>query len=295
MAAADSDPTDRALAVLRLEIDAIDTAIHDLLMSRAEIVDRVAAAKGRGGARGPAPLFRGGREASILRRLASRNRKPLPIDTVFGVWREIIAGLTRIQGDFGIVAYAPAGNGRCLDLARAHFGSRGSLLKTTSIAAALTALKKGRAQLAVLPLPGAESKAEHGWWRRLGGRDGLQILARLPLLAGSGRAADGVIVGRQAFDASSDDRGYIAIESQAKIALARLRAALTKTGLSLVGIAARAEEKLARGRVVQYQLVEIGTWAAPDDARLRNLAAALGDVRVRSLGGYAQPLAMKRK
>src|SRR5262249_28214418 len=109
MAAADIDPAARALAVLRLEIDAIDTAIHDLLIGRAEIVDRVAAVKGRGGASRPAPLFRGGREASILRRLAARNRKPLPLDTVFGVWREIITGLTRIQGDFGILAYAPTG------------------------------------------------------------------------------------------------------------------------------------------------------------------------------------------
>ena len=293
MAASDSDPAARALAVLRLEIDAIDNAIHDLLIGRAEIVDRVATAKGRGGAGRPAPLFRGGREASILRRLAARNRKPLPMDTVFGVWREIIAGLTRIQGDFGILAYAPAGNDRCLDLARAHFGSRGSLQKSASIAAALAALKKGRVQLAVLPLPGEEPRTERGWWRQLGGRDGLQILARLPFLAG--RAAEGVIVGRQAFDASGDDRGYIAIGSKAKIAPARLRAALAKAGLPPVGVPARIEEKLARGRVVQYLLVEIGTWAAPDDARLRSLAAALGGAQVRSLGGYARPLAAKRK
>jgi|GEM_PF-440381 len=299
MAAAETDPAaERALAILRLEIDAIDNAIHDLLIGRAEIVDRVAAAKGRSGARHPAPLFRGGREASILRRLAARNRKPLPLEVVVDVWRQIIAALTRIQGDFGIIAYAPAGSGRCLDLAREHFGCRGSLQKAPSIASALTALEKGRAQLAVLPAPGDEPEAEEGWWRGLGGGPGLRrpasplhILARLPFLGGPANEADGVVVGRQAFDPSADDRGYIAIETEEPVSRARLKGAFEKAGLLPVGFPAKAEERLARGRSVQYQLVETALWVAADDPRLRSLAAALGGAGVRSLGGYARMLA----
>jgi chorismate mutase / prephenate dehydratase len=282
-----------ALALLRLEIDAIDNAIHDLLMNRAEIVDRVATAKGTG-TRKAAPLFRAGREASILRRLVARNRAPLPTDTVIGVWREIITSLTRFQGDFVIAAYAPEGVARYAELAGGHFGCREPLLKAPSIAAALAAVAKGRAQLAVLPLPGAEPRAERGWWRRLGGAGSLTLLARLPF-AGSSRAPDAVIVGRQAFDASGDDRGYVLVETRSAIGRARLQAALKAAGLTATGFPAAIEEKVARGGKLQYQLVETSQWVAANDPRLHGLATALGGATVRSLGGYARPLVSKRK
>ncbi|MBM3536502.1 MAG: chorismate mutase [Alphaproteobacteria bacterium] len=298
MAADKSDPAvDRALAVLRLEIDAIDNAMHDLLMSRAEIVDRVAAAKGRGGSRNGAPLFRAGREASILRRLIARNRGPLPVEALVGVWREIISSLTRLQGKFVITVFASDAISRYLDLARGHFGSRGPLQKAATIASALTALEKGRAQLAVLPVPGDEPDAQVGWWRGLGGghglrrpASGLHILARLPFLAGSRREVDAVVVGRQTFDPSADDRGYIAIETEKKISRSRMRAAMKAAGLSPLGFPTQAAEKPARGRVLQYQLVETSDWSAAGDPRLSRLSAVLDGAGVRSLGGYARPL-----
>jgi chorismate mutase-like protein len=298
MAADESDPAaDRALAILRLEIDAIDNAMHDLLMSRAEIVDRVAAAKGRGGSRNAAPLFRAGREASIVRRLIARNRGPLPVEALVGVWREIIASLTRLQGEFVVTAFAPDEPSRYLDLAREHFGARGPLQKAATIASALTALEKGRAQLAVLPVPGDEPDAQGGWWRGLGGghglrrpASGLHILARLPFLAGPRREADAVVVGLQSFDPSTDDRGYLAIETETEISRSRMRTALEAAGLSPLAFPAQAEEKLARGRALQYQLVETPAWIPPNDLRMLRLAGALGGAGVRSLGGYAQPL-----
>ena len=50
------------LAALRAELDGIDDGLHDLLMRRAAVVERV------GALRGKVPL-RAGREAAILRRL----------------------------------------------------------------------------------------------------------------------------------------------------------------------------------------------------------------------------------
>jgi hypothetical protein len=118
----------------------------------------------------------------------------------------------------------------------------------------------------------------------------LHILARLPFMAGAAREADGIIVGRQAFDPSADDRGYITVETENEISRARIRTALEANDLAPISFPAMAEEKVARGRVVQYQLVETAAWVAADDLRLRRLAAALGGAGVRSLGGYAQPL-----
>jgi len=60
------------LQSLRREIDAIDDAIHDLLMQRARVVGGVLAAKGKGGA-----VFQPAREADILLRLAARHRGAL--------------------------------------------------------------------------------------------------------------------------------------------------------------------------------------------------------------------------
>lgn len=281
---ADIDPSaERALAFLRLEIDAIDNALHDLLMSRAQVVNRVAMAKGTG-TRKAAPLFRAGREAQILRRLIARTRAPLPVDTVVGVWREIITSLTRLQGAFVIAAFAPSGVSRYTELGGGHFGCREPLLSMPTISAALNAVAKGRAQLAVLPLPGAEPKAERGWWRRLGGAGGLTLLARLPF-ADNSRGPGAVIVGRQGFDPSGDDAGYILIEGRKAVSL--------KSALKAVGLAA-VKETVARAGKTQYQLVEIREWLGPDDARLHRLAEALG-AKVRSLGGYARPLVSKRK
>ncbi len=299
MAIEDSEnTTERALAALRREIDAIDESIHDLLAKRAAVVDRVAAAKGRSGQRGAAPLFRAGREASIVRRLVGRTRAPLSAETVVAVWREIISSFTRSQGPFTVVAYAPAESSRYADLAREHFGYRAPIQLEARIASTLAALEKGRAQVAVVPLPGDEAGADSGWWRGLGnglaGRSGdLQILARLPILGRrSSSGAHAAVVGRQPFDPSDDDRGYVLVETETSISRARLRAAFESARLQVVDFPATAEEKVARGRAVQYQLVELAAWVPGDDPRLGRLAAVLGGgVQIRSLGGYAQPIA----
>jgi chorismate mutase / prephenate dehydratase len=298
MAADDSDlATDRTLAALRREIDSIDEAIHDLLARRAAVVDRVAATKGRAGQRGGAPLFRAGREASIVRRLVGRTRPPLSAETVVAVWREIISAFTRSQGPFMVVAYAPADSSRYADLARAHFGYRAPIQLETTVASTLAALERGRAQVAVVPLPGDEVGRDGGWWRGLGSgaaaKSGdLQILARLPILGSrSTSGAHAVVVGRQPFDPSDDDRGYILVETETHISRARLRTALEAARLQAVDFPAATEEKVTRGRAAQYQLVELTSWVPGDDPRLRRLASALGDgARARSLGGYAQPI-----
>ncbi|MEN9499161.1 MAG: hypothetical protein RIS83_980, partial [Pseudomonadota bacterium] len=62
---------DPALQALRAEIDALDDAMHDLLMRRAAVVARMAASRAKTG--GGSPL-RPGREAAVLRRLLGRHQ-----------------------------------------------------------------------------------------------------------------------------------------------------------------------------------------------------------------------------
>ena len=80
-------PTAEDLARLRAEIDALDDAMHDLLMRRAAVVARMA----RSGIKSATGSFRPGREALIMRRLIGRHRGPLPAAAVLRVWREVIA------------------------------------------------------------------------------------------------------------------------------------------------------------------------------------------------------------
>jgi chorismate mutase len=65
------DSESRGLTALRAELDGIDDALHDLLMRRAGVVERVARAGKRG-------ALRPGREAVIIRRLLGRHHGGLP-------------------------------------------------------------------------------------------------------------------------------------------------------------------------------------------------------------------------
>ncbi|WP_042704124.1 chorismate mutase, partial [Azospirillum sp. B506] len=109
---------------LRREIDQIDDAIHDLLMRRAAVVERIGAAKGNGAAEaGAQPVFlRPAREATILRRLMARHAGTFPAQVVVRIWREMITAFTRMQGPFAVAVYAPEDRRGFWDVARDHFG-----------------------------------------------------------------------------------------------------------------------------------------------------------------------------
>ena len=66
---------------LRRQIDEIDRMLHDLLIRRSEVVERIGALKGSERSNGVVYL-RPGREAVVLRRLIERHRGPLPKATL---------------------------------------------------------------------------------------------------------------------------------------------------------------------------------------------------------------------
>jgi chorismate mutase-like protein len=80
-----------ALSELRQEIDRIDETMHRLLMERGEIIDRLIAVKK---SQETGSAFRPVREAEMMRRLVERHKGLLPLDTVEGIWRVIIATFT---------------------------------------------------------------------------------------------------------------------------------------------------------------------------------------------------------
>ncbi|MFC7690305.1 chorismate mutase [Paeniroseomonas aquatica] len=169
-----SDP----LAQARAEIDALDDALHDLVMRRAAVVARLAASRAKAGS--PSPL-RPGREAMILRRLLARHAGPLPPVALVRLWRELLASSSAQQGGFTVAVHG-RGPER---LAREHFGSLTPLEILPSAARALAAVAGGEAQVAVLPLPEEGEAPEAAWWLGLDSPR-LQVIARLPFLAAGG-------------------------------------------------------------------------------------------------------------
>src|SRR5260370_730257 len=107
------------LADLRTEIDRIDSAMHELLIDRGRIIDRLIEIKAR---QGGGSAFRPAREASMMRSLAERHRGLLPLDTVESIWRIIISTFTYVQAPYSVHVDVSCGDAAMRDSARFHFG-----------------------------------------------------------------------------------------------------------------------------------------------------------------------------
>jgi len=111
----DSKPHPDALEALRAEINSLDDALHDLLMRRSEVVQRLSASQ----TKAPGTVLRPGREAAILRRLLARHAGPLPRPALVRLWRELFASSVAQQGNVSVALPTDPAWAR---LAAEHFG-----------------------------------------------------------------------------------------------------------------------------------------------------------------------------
>lgn len=170
------------LAALRAKIDAVDESIHALLMQRAGVIDELIAVKGAGERRGAA--FRPGREAAMMNVLAKRHAGSIPLTMIVHIWREIIATFTFLQAPYRV--HVGGDDPSLRDCARFQFGFSVPLHTHENAAAALDTVQAEGDALAVVSL--ADTAGQTPWWERLGDKEGLFVMARLPDLSGSARA-----------------------------------------------------------------------------------------------------------
>ena len=284
MASADNPIDD-----LRRQIDGIDDALHDLLMQRAEIAERIGKLKVEGGASTSPVFLRPGREAAILRRLVARHHGSLPRAFVVRLWRELIAALLRLQGPFAVAVQGPGQGPGCWELARDHFGGLTPIVAHESGWQVLRAVIDGDAQVGVLPLP--QPDAADPWWRHLLNRDPKmpRIVARLPFAGTTARGSSGqaLAVARAPQEATGKDRSIVAIETPPQTSVSGLGAALKAAGLEPTASQVWRDPKPGNGWL---HFVELDGFLAADDARLAALVKAGDPVRqLWSLGGYALP------
>ncbi|WP_029006972.1 chorismate mutase [Azospirillum halopraeferens] len=280
-------PSNDTLEELRREIDQIDDSIHDLLMRRALVVERVGVAKGR-----DQTYLRPGREAVILRRLAARHTGSFPLPVLVRMWREMITALTRLQGPFAVAVYAPEDRRGFWDVARDHFGSAVPMTAVNTPVAAVRAVGEGTATVGVVPYP-AEDDSDP-WWRFLANGDARtpRVVARLPF-GGRGNARgedrDALVIAHVPHEPTGDDRTLLSIELGQDLSRGRLKDALEACGLPPTGFCTWHARDTGNPSL---HLVEIADYIDQQDPRPRAVVDRLADmpVRINTLGGYAVPL-----
>ena len=170
-----------SLAELRAEIDRIDGEMHELLIERGGIIDRLIAVKAR---QGGGSAFRPGREADMMRIIAARHRGRLPLDTVESIWRVIISTFTFVQSPYAVHADMSRGDAAMRDSARFHFGFTVPLVSHASpretIAAVAASARPDGGDLGMLRA--SWRKGETRWWESLAGEGAPKIIARLPFV-----------------------------------------------------------------------------------------------------------------
>jgi chorismate mutase / prephenate dehydratase len=269
------------LATLRADLDRIDDQLHDLLMQRAQVVERVA----RSGKRG---TYRPGREASIIRRLLRRHTGRLPAQALVRIWRELLAGTTAMQGPFTVaVCDLDAGAGFAQS-AREHFGALTPLRVHRSPAQTIAEVKSGGVAVGVLPYPSDTETPRDAWWTALLQKDEprIHVVARLPFWTRRPEGASTVqslVIAAIAPDASERDRSLLGLELDRDVSRARLTQALTAAGLPPCSMILRQDQ----GAPVARALVEVDGHLTDADPRLTEVASVLRPPVV--LGAYAIP------
>src|SRR6478736_642675 len=178
MATDNPAPSDTpSLGDLRRDIDRIDGAMHDLLMERGRIIDRLISVKQT---QESGSAFRPAREADMMRRLVDRHRGILPLDTVESIWRVIIATFTYVQAPFSVHADLSAGDAAMRDSARFHFGFTVPFVPHMGAAGVVAAVSASKGDLGLVPAFATASGS--AWWNALEFESAPKIIARLPFV-----------------------------------------------------------------------------------------------------------------
>ncbi len=278
-----------SLESLRHDIDAIDDQLHDLLMRRTEVAERIGALKNQT----ESDVFiRPAREADIMRRLIRRHRGRFPASVVVRLWREMMAATSRLQGPFTVAVHAPEKSVGYWDLARDHYGSSTHMTLHRLAKRVVRAVVDGTATVGVLPFP--EDDDEDPWWPGLiaTGERMPRVIAQLPFIDNDDRRFDplsALAIAQTDQGKTGNDVSLVAVEANAEISRASLKQAFVSANFPANDIAVWRESDTAEAR---FHLIEVADYVAPDDPRLDAVAADTGDqiIRIIGLGGYAVPL-----
>lgn len=272
---------------IRQDIDSVDQQLHALLIKRAALALEIGVAKRKAGAQ----MIRPDREAVKLREILGRHYGAFPRVSLMRIWREIISASSLLQTEMKVAIAAPAKNAQeCWDMARDYFGS---VIPVQGVANPLTAIsmvREGEANFAVLPWP--EDGAENPWWGYLDSLDPEQILrvmARLPY--GETEESAGhpehraLVIAKISFQPSDDDHSFLILDLDETVSRARVVDKAKLVGMNAISIYSR-RPRMPQDR--SLHLVEVDSYVPADDPRLKELLDHLENPegKCTALGGY---------
>ena len=266
-------PPHETLSDLRVEIDRIDASMHELLIERGAIIDRIIAAKARAGG---GSAFRPEREASMMRHLLERHRGELPLDTVESIWRVIISTFTFVQAAYSVHADRSGGDAEIRDVARFHFGFTVPLVTHDGATGVIAAVEAATGDLGLLRLDAGASAGS--WWRRLVPAEAPKIIARLPFVERPDHPAGMPIFVVARPSAASAAREIVIYAVSVDRWRPELAEAVVAQGGEVIGEAA---DDVGLGLLI----------AMPGDVEVetlsRHLMKAGGDIRLAEVGSHA--------
>jgi chorismate mutase len=275
-----------SLETVRQEIDAIDVALHELIIRRTALVEQVRRIK-----RDWPVKIQPSREAEIVYGLLARHQGHFPRRELIAIWRLLITATLSFEGPFSIAVLMADGAGGTWDVARDHFGPYTPISRHGSVRAVIEAVRRQEATVGVLPLPSQDDTDP--WWRHLltSHTDAPKIIARLPF-AGPSNARDGsleaLVICPVAVAATGRDRTLLGADSEGELTAGQFAQALRQAELAPTFLASWRETD-APYAFVFY--AEVAGFVGAEDPRLEAVRERCGAAlnRLIWLGGYAEP------
>jgi chorismate mutase/prephenate dehydratase len=152
---------EKALRVLRDQIDSIDQQIQTLLNQRAECAQKVAEVKESYEGKQDAVFYRPEREAQVLRRVMDRNPGPLPAKEVAWLFREIMSICLSLEKPMRVAFLGPEGT-FTQQAAVKHFGHSVHQAPMASLDQVFREVESGQAAYGIVPIENStEGMATH--------------------------------------------------------------------------------------------------------------------------------------
>jgi chorismate mutase / prephenate dehydratase len=136
-----------ALARLREQIDAVDRVLLAELNRRAALVEAV----GRLKAGRRDLVYRAARERDLVEALLRENPGPFPSAALPAVYREILSAMRSLEARLRVAYLGPPGTSSHV-AAREAFGAQVELVPVTTLADVISAVERGQADHALLPI-----------------------------------------------------------------------------------------------------------------------------------------------
>ena len=137
----------KTLPELRIQIDAVDRELLELLNRRAALANEVGEIKRVEGS----PVFRPEREAQVIHGLQTANAGPLKGDSVAHIWREIMSACRALEAPQRVAFLGPVGT-FSEQAALQFFGSSIERVPCVSIDEVFRATAAGTAEFGVVPV-----------------------------------------------------------------------------------------------------------------------------------------------